>query len=157
MCSLYIKKIKNIALLVTSLFFTACVDKGKANLARLDCESLINDIENGKANSRFSAEYFPVEQTNILMSNLVSGCDFKNRRGLQTGEVVSKKDGKNLAYFVYEYYLKCDSIRFVFIYDITGTTPQLFNLKMEPIEKENPLVNKEKRLFNPDNTQYKEL
>ena len=48
--------------------------------------------------------------------------------------------GINSIAYIYEYYLTCDSLRFVLIYNLEKDKPELFKLNIEPLETENPMI-----------------
>ncbi|MGB5287448.1 MAG: hypothetical protein WBN42_03090, partial [Ignavibacteriaceae bacterium] len=51
--------------------------------------------------------------------------------------------------FIYEYYLKCDSVRVILVFDMEKESPELIAFNMEPIENKNKyIVNPENQLIN---------
>lgn len=99
---------------------------------------LLDKIADGTANEEFSVKYFPIEQTKAIMYDLKNKCDFKNRQGHFLNEYYYSAD-KSKVSLIYEYYLKCDSIRFILTYNI-GDSVELYEFKMEPIEKPNAMI-----------------
>lgn len=64
-----------------------------------------------------------------------------------------KRDGKFVDFFsmknvggtdqtayIYEYYLKCDSLRFIFTYDMDKDKPVLNRFDIEPLEQPNQMI-----------------
>lgn len=98
---------------------------------------LLDKIANGTANEDFLVEYFPIEQTEGIMYDLKNKCDFKNRHGHFLNEYYSADKSK--LSLIYEYYLKCDSIRFIISYKLNEVV-ELCEFKMEPIEKPNAMI-----------------
>lgn len=88
----------------------------------------------------FSEKYFPKEQTVKLLSDIRQNCNWENRKGKFVDFTTMLNDGKNNVAYVYEYLLSCDSLRFILIYDIDQEEPELFNLKIEPIEKKSQFI-----------------
>lgn len=73
------------------------------------------------------------------MYDLKNKCDFKNRQGHFLNEYYAAD--KSEVSLIYEYYLKCDSIRFILTYNIKDSI-ELYGFKMESIKKANPMVRK---------------
>ena len=136
--------------LLIMLFFVimlaGCNNYNQVSQARIKADKLLNDISLGKANDAFPEKYFPVNQTHALMDELKNKCDFANRKGVFVNEYLQvTSNGKRIS-FIYEFYLKCDNIRFIITYKL-GKEIELFEFNLEPIEKDNPMIKKqEKRL-----------
>ena len=124
---------------MASIFvFSACrVTTGNIEDLKQKAEILFEKISNGNARNEFSPKYFPIDQTDAIMFDLKNKCDFKNRKGHFVNEYYSKN--KSHISLIYEYYLKCDSIRFILTYKIADSI-YLNEFKMEPIEKDNPMI-----------------
>lgn len=81
------------------------------------------------------------------MQELREKCDFKNRKGLFINDFTVTQPGRKTVSFIYEYKLKCDDIRFIISYDLTEDI-ELLEFKLEPVEKDNPMITKpERRLY----------
>lgn len=105
---------------------------------------MLSDISLGKANNAFPEKYFPVNLTNALLDELKNKCDFPNRKGVYVNEYLQNTStGKRIS-FIYEYYLKCDSIRFIITYKL-GKEIELFEFNLEPIENDNKMITKPER------------
>jgi len=125
---------------------TGCNNRNQVSQARLRADKLLNDISLGKAYYAFPEKYFPTNQTHALMDELKVKCDFVNRKGVFIYEYLQENYYNKKVSFVFEYFLKCDSIRFIITYKL-GKEIELFEFNLEPIEKENPMITKpEKRL-----------
>lgn len=125
------------------MLLSSCLSQGKEE-AREKAEELLAKIENGTALGEFSPKYFPKEQVRSLLDGLRYNCDFKHRKGGFVNDYYTKNlNGPDRVAVIYEYYLKCDSIRLIFQYNL-GTTPELSGFHAEGIEKENPMVIKSK-------------
>jgi len=132
----------SISLLV--ILLTGCFNNSQLEQAKTKADKLLNDISLGKADSAFPEKYFPREQTHALMDELKNKCDFANRKGTFINDYTQIFDGIKRVSFIYEYYLKCDSIRFILTYNL-GKDPELSEFKLEPIEKANPMITKPER------------
>ena len=49
-------------------------------------------------------------------------------------------DGKRETAYIFEYILKCDSLRFIYVYDMENKEPELMSFKVEGIEQYNPMI-----------------
>lgn len=137
-----IKQFFSISIFVILLF--GCLNDDQLKQARAKSDSLLNDISLGKANNAFPAKYFPVSQTHALMDELKNKCDFANRRGTFIKDYTEMSNGIKRISFIYEYHLKCDSIRFILTYNL-GKEIELYRFILEPIEKDNPMITKQKK------------
>lgn len=136
-------------LLLLSIFIFmlfGCDNNNQIGEAKIKADKLLNDISLGKAYDAFPEKYFPVNQTHALMDELKGKCDFANKKGTFINEYLQETpNGKRIS-FIYEYYLKCDNIRFIITYKL-GKEIELFEFNLEPIEKDNAMIKKlEKRL-----------
>lgn len=129
---------KHICLFMVLLSACGChfQSSNKVDLKRRS-DLLLDKIADGTANEEFSVKYFPIEQTEVVMYDLKNKCDFKNRQGHFLNEYYSADKSK--VSLIYEYYLKCDSIRFILTYNF-GDSVELYEFKMEPIEKPNAMI-----------------
>jgi hypothetical protein len=48
--------------------------------------------------------------------------------------------GTDQTAFIYEYFLDCDSLRVILIYNMIKNSPEIFKINLEPIEKENQMI-----------------
>lgn len=126
------------------LVLSGCINKDQVEQARKMTEDLLISISSGNANDKFPEKYFPYSQTILLMSELKNKCDFANRKGNFINDFYQKRQGNDRVSFIYEYYLRCDSIRFIISYNL-GKEIELYEFKLEPIEKENSMITKPER------------
>ncbi len=132
-------------ILVLLLFLLiGCSDDSQIKQSKIMADKLLNDISIGKASSSFPEKYFPTRQTESLMKELKNKCDFANRKGIFINDYTEVSNGIKRVSFIYEYYLKCDSIRFILTYNL-GEGIELYEFKLEPIEKDNPMITKPER------------
>jgi hypothetical protein len=131
-----------IKVLLISIFVAlliSCINNSQLEQAKAKADILLNDISLGKAYAAFPEKYFTREQTHALMDELKNKCDFANRKGIFINDYTQISNGIKKVSFIYEYYLKCDSIRFILTYNL-GKNPELYEFKLEPIEKDNPMI-----------------
>lgn len=101
---------------------------------------LLDEIADGTADHEFSEKYFPHEQTVIFLKQLKDYCDFKDREGHFINDFYETKvGGVDNVYFIYEYYLKCDSARLIIGYRL-DRHPELFSFRIESIKRDNPMI-----------------
>lgn len=132
------RKKNSLIFLVCILAGTSCGDDGR-KLARQKGDLLFDSIEKGEGIEEFSEKYFPRGQTLTLLNDLKDKCELKKDEGKFINDFVRKGVGfREQIFLIYEYYLKCDSVRFVLTYSI-GETLELSGFKVEPIEIVNPM------------------
>jgi hypothetical protein len=79
------------------------------------------------------------------MGQLQNFCDFKNRRGNFVNDFRQVGIGTpDKVSYIYEFFLKCDTIRVIFTY-VTGNTNELFGFNTPAVS--NP--NSSKKTFKP--------
>lgn len=132
-----IRKLLTISFYIIML--VACDNNDQIRQARIKADRLLNNISLGKAYDAFPSKYFPVNQTHALLNELKTKCDFANRKGVFINAFRQVTPNGNRISFIYEYYLKCDNIRFIITYKL-GKNIELHEFKLEPIEKDNPMI-----------------
>ncbi len=137
-------KFKKIILAIAvSFLIGGCGVNTKARkLAKEKCDTLLDAIGDGKANDLFPTKYFPPEQTVTLMDDLKINCDFKKRKGNFINDYYEKIiGGDNKIILIYEFYLKCDTVRFLISYlEKDNHELELNGFKMEPVNKPNNMI-----------------
>ena len=122
---------------------TSCNIKDKLDKhekAQKDADFIMNNLNKSEVVSHFPESSFPKEQTERLLGDISRNCDWSNRNGHFVDFTTMMNNGKSNVAFIYEYFLKCDSLRFILVYNIDDKEPKLFNFQMEPLEKKNPIV-----------------
>jgi len=77
---------------------------------------------------------------NKRYKNILQNCYWKNKNGKFVDFFTEKNiGGIDQTAFIYEYYMKCDSLRFILSFN-TENEPELMGFKFEPIETENPMI-----------------
>lgn len=131
-------------LTICVIILAGCENNDQVSQAIIKADKLLNDISLGEAYDAFPEKYFPANQTHALMDELKDKCDFANRKGDFINDYLQEtSNGKRIS-FIYEYYLKCDNIRFIVTYKL-GKEIELFEFNLEPIEKENSMITKPER------------
>ncbi|HMH34731.1 MAG TPA: hypothetical protein VK543_16960 [Puia sp.] len=117
--------------------------------AKVKADELLEQIAKGNALNEFPEKNFPRDQSILILKYLQEGCDFKNRKGHFINDFYQKDlGGIDQVSFIYEFYLKCDSIRIVLTYNISDTL-ELLNFKLVTIKEDNKMILKpERRLIN---------
>ncbi len=133
-------KVRISVLFLTVQLFFACVENSHRIEARSASDNLLERIGKGTAYEYFPEKYFPKAQSDKLLSDLKVNCDFANRRGGFVNDFYQKRiGGEDEISFIYEFYLKCDSIRIITTYNI-GSKMEVRRFKLEPIEKGNSML-----------------
>jgi len=133
----------SIPLLALVLLLAACNTKDKIekhNKAQIKSDFIMENLTNTDVYKQFPEKFFPKEQTQRLLSDIRMNCDWTNKRGKFVDFFTMSEKGKNSTAFIYEYFLRCDSIRFVLIYNMDSDEPELFKFIMEPIEKPSKMI-----------------
>ena len=123
------------------VFFTiiGCVSNIQVDEAKVMADNLLNNISSGKAEKSFSKKYFSQEQTKIVLNSLRYDCDFANRKGNYINDYIHKEQGLTSVSFIYEFFLKCDSVRLILTYKLESKI-ELYEFKIEPIETKNKMI-----------------
>lgn len=86
--------------------------------------------------SLFPEKYFPKSSITPLNDTFRSHCDWKSKRGKWIDFYTVNDNGDRSIYYIYEYFLNCDSLRFILGFDINNSEPELKSMNIEPLEKE---------------------
>ena len=138
-------------LIVGLLFYFGNKKMEKNILAKKNANYIIENLDKDEVFKEFpESNVKDREQLKNLLGGIKENCEWKNRDG-KFVDFFTMKDigGINSTAFIYEYYLKCDSLRFILIYNVDKDNPELFKMNIEPIETENKMIIfPEKQLIN---------
>jgi len=140
-------------LIICSFFIFGCHDYSQVEQAKILSDQLINNISKGEiVYNSFPEKTFNKEITIPLMEELRIKCDFENRKGNFVNEFTQSyfqfpSIDRRVA-FIYEFHLKCDSVRFILSYKL-GKVIELYEFKLESIKKDNPMITKPERRLKP--------
>lgn len=129
-------------LVVGLLFYFGNKKLGRNKLAEQNANFIIENLDKEEVLTEFPEVNFKDrEQLKSLLGGIKENCEWKNRDG-KFVDFFTMKDigGINSTAFIYEYYLKCDSLRFILIYNVDRDKPELFKLNIEPLEAENKMI-----------------
>ena len=74
----------------------------------------MENLDQPNVYEKFPPKYFPKTQLEPFLSGLRQNCDWKNRDGKYVDFFNQVNvGGINQTAFIYEYYMKCDSLRFI--------------------------------------------
>lgn len=112
----------------------------KLNKAQALTDQIIENLDQKTVYEKFPPKYFPQEQLEPILGGIRQNCDWKKRDG-KFVDFFNQTNigGINQTAFIYEYYMKCDSLRFILSVNMEDE-PELMGFNIEPIEKENPLI-----------------
>lgn len=136
-------KINLLTLFSVVMLLTSCNINEKLerhDKAQKNASYIMNNLTDEKIFKEFPEKYFPKEQIKIFISDLKNKCDWSNRNGKFVDFFTMNNNGKNSTAYIYEYFLNCDSLRFVLIYDMESKKPELFKFNIEPIEQHSPMI-----------------
>lgn len=121
----------------------------KHDKAQKESSYIMDNLTSPGISKKFPEKYFPKGQTEKLFGDIKANCDWENRKGKFVDFFTMYNNGKNSTAYIYEYFLKCDSLRFVLIYDMEQPEPELFKFNIEPIEQPSQMiVDPSKQLLN---------
>jgi len=130
-------------LLVVGLLFYFGNKKLERNkLAEQNANYIIDNLDKDEVLKEFpEANFKDREQLKNILGGIRQNCEWKNRDGKFVDfYTMNDVGGINSTAFIYEYYLKCDSLRFILIYNIDKDKPELFKMNIEPLETENKMI-----------------
>ena len=108
----------------------------------------MDNLTDQKVISEFPEKYFPKDQTIKLLTDIKENCNWEGRSGKFVDFFTMNNEGKNSTAYIYEYFLQCDSLRFVLIYDMEQKEPELYKINIEPIElPSNMIIDPNKQLM----------
>jgi hypothetical protein len=144
---LHLLRLGNNILIILLVLLPACNNSNKIKIAKASADELLESIAAGSALELFPEERFPAEQAKVILTDLKNKCEFANRKGHFINDFYHKEiNGNDKLSLIYEFYLKCDSIRFILTYELNDKV-QLHEFRLEPIQNDNSLIkNQEKRL-----------
>ena len=143
------KTLKIIGIIIASiiiiggiLFFVANGKMKKSNLAHQNADNIIENLDNPNVLKEFPEKNFPDKtQLRNLISGISKNCNWKQRDGKFVDFFTMKNiGGTDQTAYIYEYYLKCDSLRFVFTYNMDNEKPELARFDMQPLEEPNNMI-----------------
>jgi hypothetical protein len=130
-------------LIVTIAISSSCDVKEKIEMhekARENADFIMENLEQQTITNQFPEKYFPRQQFKPFLDTLIKNCDFKSKKGKCVDFFSITNNGKNQTAFIYEYILRCDSLRFIYMYDLEFSEPELFKLRIEGLEQANEMI-----------------
>lgn len=136
---------KKCILIITgfAVLFTSCDFRekmAKHNKAQKQSDYIMDNLIKSEVFKEFPVKYFTKEKTETLLGEIKANCDWSNRKGKFVDYFTMNNNGKNRTAYIYEYFLKCDSLRFILIYDMEQKDPELFQFNIEPIEEPSQMI-----------------
>ncbi|MFD2910239.1 hypothetical protein ACFSX9_16025 [Flavobacterium ardleyense] len=112
----------------------------KLNLAQEKANYIMENLDKENIAKEFPIKYFPKEQLEPILDGIRQNCDWKNKDGKFVDFFTTKNiGGIDQTAFIYEYYMKCDSLRFILSFSVEDE-PELMGFHFEPIETENQMI-----------------
>ncbi len=129
-----------IILLVGIISYFGWKNMQKLELAQEKADYIMENLDKPNVVEKFPVKYFPKEQLEPIIGGIRQNCDWKNKDGKFVDFFTAKNiGGVNQTSFIYEYYLKCDSLRFILSFNVEDE-PELMGFNVEPIETENKMI-----------------
>ena len=124
------------------LYFDSLKKVEKLGLAQKDADYIIENLDKDIVLQKFPEKNFQNrEQLKNIVGGISQNCDWRNRDGKFVDFCTMKEIGGIYSTaFIYEYYLKCDSLRFILIYYMDKDKPELFKMNIEPLKTENKMI-----------------
>ena len=111
------------------------LDQGKEN-----ADFIMNNLSKPEVIEQFPERYFPYEQLKPAIDTLVAHCDLDKKEGKFVDFFTMLNNGKSSTAYIYEYFLNCDSLRFIYVYDFEPAKPELMHFKIEGLEQPNSMI-----------------
>lgn len=131
-----------IVVVIGTLFFIANKKVKKFNIAQQNADFIIQNIDKLNVINEFPDNNFPDKsQIQNLVEGISQNCDWQNKDGKFVDFFTMKNiGGIDQAAYIYEYYLKCDSLRFILTYDMDKEKPELLRFDIQPLEEPNEMI-----------------
>lgn len=126
-------------LILFLIIFSGCVDNELKDKAQQKANLLMDNLHTEEAGKYFPEKHFPREEVKRISFEMNGYCDYSNRVGGFIDYNYESAAGTDKVIFFYEYFLKCDSLRFILKYDLQPD-PELIWFGTEDLEIENPLI-----------------
>lgn len=125
-----------------TLLFTAVQRHKKYKEAQANADYVIENFDKEFVLKEFPAKNFPDRgQLQTIVKKMADDCDWKHRDGKFVDFFLMRKiGGAEKTSFIYEYYLKCDSIRIILSYDLEKDDIELLRLDIQPLEEPNKMI-----------------
>jgi Na+-transporting NADH:ubiquinone oxidoreductase subunit NqrC len=130
----------SIAIVVLSLGYYGWKNMQELDSAQRQADYIMDNLDDPNVISKFPEKYFPKNQISPILQGINEKCDWKNRDGKFVDFFTQKNiGGTDQNAFIYEYYLKCDSLRFILSFS-ADSEPELMGFRLEPLETENAMI-----------------
>lgn len=129
-------------------FITCCADSGDIQKAQLQADELIKNLAANDSEKYFRNKYFQESKMNQVLFGIRTTCDYENRKGGFVDYFSQSGSNGRRVFFIYEFYLKCDSVRLILNYELEEN-PELVGFKVEPIEFKNPMIIDKSKQLDP--------
>lgn len=131
-----------IVVVIGILFFIANKKIKKINIAQQNADFIIQNLDKSDVINDFPDNNFPDKsQIQNLVEGILQNCDWQNKDGKFVDFFTMKNiGGIDQTAYIYEYYLKCDSLRFILTYDMDKEKPELLRFDIQPLEEPNEMI-----------------
>lgn len=112
----------------------------KLDKAKKNADFIMNNLNRPEVIQQFPEKYFPHELLKPAIDSLNVHCDLDKKDGKFVDFFTMLNNGKSRTAYIYEYFLNCDSLRFIYIYDFETTEPELMQFNVEGLEQPNQMI-----------------
>lgn len=129
-----------LVLAVVAILFLGRGSMEKHNQAQALADNIIENLDSDNIYDEFPEKYFPKADIYPIVAGIVQNCDWPKRDG-KFVDFFSQKNigGTDYTSFIYEYYMSCDSIRFIVTVAMEEEL-EVAGFRVEPLEQENPMI-----------------
>ena len=112
----------------------------KLEKAQALTDNIMENLDQTSVYPKFNEKYFPKDKLEPILGGIRQNCDWKKRDG-KFVDFFNQKNigGIDQTAFIYEYYLQCDSLRFILSVNMEDE-PELMGFTIEPLENENTMI-----------------
>jgi len=120
-----------------------CIDSTSRDEAYSLSNHIIERLDSLGVQDYFPEKHFPRDVMVQMLAEMRERCDYRNRKGGFVNDFYARNIGMNpdRVSFIYEYFLRCDSIRIILTYEIEQK-PELVRFTIEPLEVENIMLDR---------------
>lgn len=126
------------AFFLVTILFLSCgwnENMAKMDVARGHADSVIDLLNSPKLFALLPDSLQKEKGYQTLQETLAESCDWENRRGKFIDYYTLNQNGQRSMYFIYEYFLNCDSLRLTLYYNLEPTEPVLQSMNIQPLEQ----------------------
>jgi hypothetical protein len=129
---------RTLQILCAALFLVGCnwnENMAKMDAARFQSDSIVDRLNSTELFALLPDSIGQQKGYQTLQQTLSESCNWEKRRGKFIDYYSVNQNGQRSIYFIYEYFLDCDSLRFLLHYDLEPKQPVLRSMNIQPLEQ----------------------